>query len=410
MENSKKIKMLVIPDDYTGVYKFREGDPHIYIQEHYKDDFDIDIVYLKDFPNNDLPSFLSKYDLIQFHKQLDTQLKVLDVIKFLNIPTILDIDDHFILGPDHPMYLTSQKEHWSSSIVKHIENVSCVTTTTELFADKLKKYNKNIAVIPNAIDVNDPQFTTKKTMSNRLRFGLVCGSTHMNDIKMIQELDSLPSDIKNKIQIVLCGFDTNGTTTIYDKRTGRVVRRNIAPHESIWCRYEEYLTNNYKGMNPQHVSFLKQYVQKYDDPFNNDYYRRFCTRDISKYGTHYENVDVLLAPLKENDFNLVKSQLKEIEAGFTGTAIIAENFGPYTIDLVPYLEKGNIVNEDGNALLVDPSKNRKQWVKYIKYLVENPDVVTKLQTNLRNMVIGKYSLENVCKLRVELYKSLVNCK
>jgi glycosyltransferase involved in cell wall biosynthesis len=410
MENSKKIKMLVIPDDYTGVYKFREGDPHIYIQEHYKDDFDIDIVYLKDFPNNDLPSFLSKYDLIQFHKQLDTQLKVLDVIKFLNIPTILDIDDHFILGPDHPMYLTSQKEHWSSSVVKHIENVSCVTTTTELFADKLKKYNKNIAVIPNAIDVNDPQFTTKKTMSNRLRFGLVCGSTHMNDIKMIQELDSLPSDIKNKIQIVLCGFDTNGTTTIYDKRTGRVVRRNIAPHESIWCRYEEYLTNNYKGMNPQHVSFLKQYVQKYDDPFNNDYYRRFCTRDISKYGTHYENVDVLLAPLKENDFNLVKSQLKEIEAGFTGTAIIAENFGPYTIDLVPYLEKGNIVNEDGNALLVDPSKNRKQWVKYIKYLVENPDVVTKLQTNLRNMVIGKYSLENVCKLRVELYKSLVNCK
>jgi glycosyltransferase involved in cell wall biosynthesis len=160
-------------------------------------------------------------------------------------------------------------------------------------------------------------------------------------------------------------------------------------------------------MNPEHISFLKQYVKGMDDPFKDDFYRRFWTRDISKYGTHYENVDVLLAPLKENDFNYVKSQLKVIEAGFTGTAIIAENYGPYTIDLVPYLEKGNVVNEEGNALLVDPSRNHKQWAKYIKYLVENPDVVTKMQDNLRKMVIERYSLENVCKDRVKLYKSIV---
>jgi glycosyltransferase involved in cell wall biosynthesis len=407
MEENKKIKMLVVPDDYTGVYKFREGDPHIYIQEHYKDEFDIDIVYLQDFPKSDLSSFLSKYDLIQFHKQLDNQLKIMDVIKFLNIPTILDIDDHFILGPDHPMYITSQKEHWSESVVKHLENATCVTTTTPLFANKLKRYNKNVVVVPNAIDINDKQFTCKKNKSSILRFGLVCGSTHMKDIQMIQALDSLPTEVRNKMQIVLCGFDTNGTTTIYDNKTGKVTRRNIAPYESIWCRYEEYLTNNYKGMNPEHISFLKQYVKGMDDPFKDDFYRRFWTRDISKYGTHYENVDVLLAPLKENDFNYVKSQLKVIEAGFTGTAIIAENYGPYTIDLVPYLEKGNVVNEEGNALLVDPSRNHKQWAKYIKYLVENPDVVTKMQDNLRKMVIERYSLENVCKDRVKLYKSIV---
>ena len=41
----KKIKMLVIPSDRTGVGKFRSVDPHVYIAENYKDDFDIDIVY-----------------------------------------------------------------------------------------------------------------------------------------------------------------------------------------------------------------------------------------------------------------------------------------------------------------------------------------------------------------------------
>ena len=34
----KKIKMLVIPSDRTGVGKFRSVDPHVYIGEHYSDD------------------------------------------------------------------------------------------------------------------------------------------------------------------------------------------------------------------------------------------------------------------------------------------------------------------------------------------------------------------------------------
>ena len=45
LEAAKKIKMLVIPSDRTGVGKFRSVDPHVYIAEHYKDEFDIDVVY-----------------------------------------------------------------------------------------------------------------------------------------------------------------------------------------------------------------------------------------------------------------------------------------------------------------------------------------------------------------------------
>ena len=43
----KKIKMLVIPSDrFGGVGKYRSVDPHVYISEHYKDEFDIDIVLI----------------------------------------------------------------------------------------------------------------------------------------------------------------------------------------------------------------------------------------------------------------------------------------------------------------------------------------------------------------------------
>ena len=131
------------------------------------------------------------------------------------------------------------------------------------------------------------------------------------------------------------------------------------------------------------------------------------TRNINSYATHYQNVDVLLAPLKENEFNKVKSQLKTIEAGFTHTALIAQDFGAYQIDSIPMIEFGGKINENGNCLLVDSRKNHKDWVKYINKLAENPDMVKKLQENLYEYVKDKYSIDAVCKERVEFYKSIV---
>ena len=406
----KKIKILVVPSDSTGVGKYRSVDPHKYIQEHYSDEFDIDIVMMKDFPQNDLANFFSQYDIIQMHKQFDKDGKIMDLIKFLGIPVVLDIDDHFRLGQDHPMHVTAQREGWAHQILSHVEKADYVTTTTPIFANILKKYNKNVYVFPNAINPEEPQFKQTKNKSNKIRFGLICGSTHMKDIELIGALESLPQDTKDKMQIVLCGFDTNGTTTIYNSATGEVKRRPIMPHESVWCRYEEFLTKNYKFVTPEHTEFLKKYLKGVDDPFENDFYRRFWTKDIQHYAKHYENVDVLLAPLKENDFNSVKSQLKFIECGFTDTAIIASNFGPYTIDSVPYIEKGGKINENGNCLLVDPLKNHKQWAKYITYLVAHPEVVDTLKANLKKDMTEKYSMEKVCKDRVEFYKHIMENK
>jgi hypothetical protein len=47
----------------------------------------------------------------------------------------------------------------------------------------------------------------------------------------------------DKIQFVLCGFDTRGTVTMIDQKTGEQKQRPIKPEESVWCRYEEIFTN-----------------------------------------------------------------------------------------------------------------------------------------------------------------------
>ena len=150
------------------------------------------------------------------------------------------------------------------------------------------------------------------------------------------------------------------------------------------------------------------FMKDVDYPVLEEPYRRCWTKDMNNYYKHYENIDVLLVPLKENDFNAVKSQLKVIEAGFGHKAIIAQNFGPYTIDLKSMVEKGGKINENGNALLVESSKNHKQWAKFITKLVEDKEMLKKLQDNLYETVKDTYSLETICKDRVEAYLKLVN--
>ena len=400
----KKIKMLVIPSDRTGVGKFRSVDPHVYIAEHYGDEFDVDIVY--NMPNGDLEAFLKQYDLIHIHKQLDKQCKIIDMIKFLGIPVILDIDDHFKLGNDHPMSITAKKERWHEPIINHLKKADYVTTTTPIFADVIKQHNKNVKIFPNAINPEEKQYAVAKNpRTDKLRVGIICGSSHLKDLELLSGIATQVN--KDKVQFVLCGFDTRGTRTIY-KDNGEVETRPIYPQESVWCDYEKIFTDNYRTISPEHKDFLMKYMAGVDDPFTNEPYRRMWTRHINDYATHYQNVDVLIAPLKENDFNKVKSELKEIECGFTHTAFIGQNFGAYTINLVPMIEKGGKINEEGTALLVDSSKNHKQWAKYINKLADDPDMLKKLQDNLYNFVKDRYSLAEICRQRVEFYKSIVN--
>ena len=197
----KKIKMLVIPSDHYGVGKWRSVSPHVYIAEHYGDEFDIDIVY--DLPKEGLDKFLSQYDLIHFHKMLDKNCQILDMIKFLGIPVIMDIDDHYKLGDYHPASVTAKREKWHLPIIEHIKKADYVTTTTPIFANVIKKNNKNVKVFPNAVDTSEKQFEPTKNDSNgMLRVGIICGSSHLHDIKLLGPLCEMTAP---NVQIVLCG-------------------------------------------------------------------------------------------------------------------------------------------------------------------------------------------------------------
>jgi len=421
-----QIKVLVVPSDRSGVSKFRSVDPHLKLQELFPNDFFIDIVTAgTDSINwNDI-NYLKQFNIIHFHRTImdvvngqlqpvygDHLKRILDSLKKLGIVTIMDIDDYWMPTIDHPAYHLLKNSKIDDQIKNNFKMVDFVTTTTKIFAEEISKFNKNVIILPNAIDPSEPQFQKKEVKTDKkLRIGWLGGSSHLQDLLLMKQgLNTWMSSEEGKnSQLVVCGFDLRGSITETNPQTGEQKTRKILPHESVWCRYEEMFTNNYTILSPEYKKHLLKYSQDEDNSYSdlNEPYRRVWTKPITTYASNYNNFEVSLAPLKEHIFNKAKSQLKVIEAGFHKKALIAQNFGPYTIDLVDVFKYGGGYNENGNALLVESNRNHKDWLKAIKLLYNNPELVDIMGNNLYNTVVKRYHIDVVTNNRAEFYKSIV---
>jgi glycosyltransferase involved in cell wall biosynthesis len=401
-----KIKVLVVPSDRTGVGKFRSVDPHIFLQNLYPDDFHIDIVY--DVPMTDM-NFWKEYQIVAFHRSLNPDFEashaLIQKLNDMGIVTIDDIDDYWMPTKEHPIHDVIRFNKINEKITNNLRVAKYVTTTTTLFADEIKKLNKNVVIFPNAINPNEPQFKEPTPESDRLRIGWLGGSSHLHDLQLLDQSFSKLTQYKDKLQFVLCGFDTRGSVTEINQQTGEHKKRDILPHETVWAQYEKIFTQDYTTVSEDYKKYLNTFSPEGYPNEINEPYLRVWTKPVQSYAKNYSKFDVSLAPIKNHIFNRMKSQLKVIESGFYKKAIIASNLGPYTIDLKHCLDNGNFV--DGNALLVDENRNHSDWAKFIEKLVKNPNMAKDMGEKLYETVKDTYDLNVVTKARAEFYKSIV---
>jgi glycosyltransferase involved in cell wall biosynthesis len=402
----EKIKVLVLPSDMTGVGKFRSVDPHVMLQNMYPNDFHVDIDYQPRV--NDI-NFWKQYQIVHIHRNIgnnyEQTVNIINFLKSIGIIVIVDLDDYWLPGREHPIHTLILQEKIHDKIVANLRVASYVTTTTKIFADEIKKVNRNVVVLPNGIDPNEPQFKQKTEESDKIRVGWLGGSSHLHDLKLLEGFVSKNNDLKDKLQYVLCGFDTRGTITEINQQTGEKKQRPIEPHETVWARYEEIFTSKYSIIDDNYKQFLMQFKDEEYSNIGELPYRRVWTKPVNTYATKYSKFDISMAPIKNHICNRVKSQLKVIEAGFYKKALIASEVGPYTIDLKHALEFGQF--KDGNALLVKEERNHSDWAKNIKFLVKNPNLIVDLGERLYETVKDTYDLRNVTKTRAEWYKTLV---
>lgn len=315
------------------------------------------------------------FDIVHFNAYLLQNAGFRELIdKYTNIKWVCDIDDYWVVPstiPEYQMYTVG-------NYIQYLNKMAAITTTTHLFAKKLLKYNSNVYVTPNAVDYSQEQYQDiTQTPSNRLRFGIIGGVTHYYDIysQMKGFTRFLKNELKNDIQIVLGGFNAVGFKN---------------PINSQWGAIEQLVTDDYRfvdGKHKKHLMSLDESDYLLDKPYN-----RIYTLDVDKYMNAYRQVDVLLAPLANNNFNYYKSELKCIEAGVAGIPIICSNIGAYS------------TFSDDTVLATN--SGAKNWADNIKLLLNEPEYRKELALNLHMDIDKRYNIHEINKKRIKMYKEI----
>jgi glycosyltransferase involved in cell wall biosynthesis len=230
------------------------------------------------------------------------------------------------------------------------------------------------------------------------------GITHLVDLRLLKNsFEKFDKTFLQKAQLYLCGFDLRMNTPQGMKKD------NI--NRSPWSFFESIFTNNYRWVSSNYLTWLRLGEDNgrdnygYDERFKDEFYIRRWTKPILLYGTMYNEADVVVTPLKNlNTFNMVKSQLKVVEAGAHHCPIICSNYGPYTIDDI----EGKIDGKQKGFLVDEINDSPMKWYECMKYYVENPDKVKEHGENMYEYVRDNYEIGIVNQKRVDLFKKLVS--
>ena len=235
---------------------------------------------------------------------------------------VVDTDDWWEVGKDHPKYEWWSRSNVSLQIRQHLMNADAVTTTHERLASLIP--NEHVYVLPNTVMFGKGQFRKiKQPKSDRVR--LLYASTVMNYANTnliagaMRKLAHLP------IEIVIAGFDEKNP--LFD-----IVVNNLTA-----------------GIIP---------------------YRTKPWLDVKEYLTAYEG-DIGILPSKPTNFNSMKSNLKVLEYAALKMPVVVSKCDPYLNLPVNYFSGENEFVKQITDLVTDLELRKSSGEELYKFCKKN---------------------------------------
>ena len=355
--------------EFNAVSYYRMNKPHEVLAR-LNPDFEI----VHSMPNDIYPDdFLQTIDLVLFCREIDNSNGIIEALNKLGIRFGLDLDDYWILPEDHLLYEHYKETNKPQLIIDSIKAAHFVICTTEILATKIKEHNKEVYVIENGIDTDDTVWQNNHINSKRIRYGFTQGTTHLPDVMSIHkdvQTALYDADFNRNCQVILTGWNA------------------IRSEESVYIGYERMLTDNLKTMLPVEREYCLRLV-KYKFPSGiSKPYRRVGALPVYEFAKVYDEMDILVSPLIANDFNSCKSELKMMEAGHKGCAVMCHNVNPYS----SLMTKHNSFDLTWG--------NFYEWSKYI---LSNPNIVKDTAAQL-TLDTKRFSLNLLTDKRKQLYE------
>lgn len=267
---------------------------------------------------------------------------------------VLDLDDYWVLDHDHHQYDDYRNSGFDSKVIRFIRESDLVTCTHERLADRIKPYNQNVIIVPNAIPYGWAQFTDDVEPSDKVRLFWAGGISHEKDLKRLDYpmTQIAKSPLKEKVSIVMGGY---ANSNWYEA--------------NIWDNMVKSFTAN---------GHLQNNIMR--------------GRQVYEYYDFFKFADVFCIPLQKSMFNEYKSNLKILEAAGKGIPVIVSSVHPY----LGFPE--DLVNYAGDS---------QMWVHWINKLVNNPELRKEQGAALAEYCKLHYNFDKINIRRHNAFKSLL---
>jgi len=313
-------------------------------------------------------------DILWYNKFTSTEPKLLKALKKKGTKIVVDVDDSWDLPTSHPHYKQWVDGKYPQRVIDHLKLADVVICTTLRLQDKVREYNKNTVVIPNAFPYGHENYQSiKQAPHEKMGFIYVAGSTHLPDVELLRgKFKRIGSDsyIKNNAEFILAGYEPS-----YSKQ--------FFTQQDMMANNENFGFKKIPGIWDKMSSIFSQ----------TNSYKIIPTADLDEYINHYDLADVVLVPLKGTEWDSYKSELKILEAACKKLPVICSSVLPYS-ELRPC---------EGIMWVERPD----DWIDYVKYCLKNPGYVKEQGAKLAEWVWEEYDLIKWNEVRKQLINTLV---
>jgi glycosyltransferase involved in cell wall biosynthesis len=338
--DDKKISILGMGTAQSGVSYHRIALPMGYMEN------------VTGIVTNDLKHDLiqPKYDIFFYNRVNPYHDKHNEFRKEMGCKIVMDIDDDWDLPLNHLMF--EQYIHLKPKIIRNMYDADMVTCSTERLAEKVKKFNSNVHVFPNALPYGKDQFTNDRYEDEKVRIFWCGGITHKEDLRLVREGVRRLRNAKDKIKMVIGGYDTANEFT-----------------KRLWDRMVDFMTD---------LRYLPHEILPAHRPYD--------------YMELYRHADIMLVPLVADGWSAYKSNLKLLEAAAKGIPVICSAVPPYSDDA------------DAPVLWVH---KQSDWYEHMNFLIHNKNAREDYGQKIHEWAINKYNLPTINEVRRSTFANLV---
>ena len=313
-------------------------------------------------------------DVLLYNKAIFTDTSYLRKLQKDGMKIVVDVDDLWQLPLNHINYQAWKDQNHTQRIQEHIELADLVICSTMKLQNRVRGFNKNTAVIPNAFPFGYGEYIPKPVQHDKTAFMYMGGSTHLPDVKLLEgKFRRIGSDsyIKNHAEFVLAGYEPG-----YAK---------------------QYMTNNdqQEQNNNFHLKKIPGVWDKMKAVFSyTNSYSVLPSANLDEYLNYLDQADVALIPLQDTEWNSYKSILKVLEAAVKAVPVICSKIEPYYPEL-------------RNCPGIMWVEHADDWLTHIKWCIKNPIAVIDMGKQLMEYCKEYYDLITWNRTRKEVIESLI---